>query len=81
MRVLHSLQQFAFYYLMHDSNTIIQTIIDLPLKLDVLFFGSSLKTGQHSIFVIIYLLLPINYIYLDAVSKILSKFVMYRSRR
>ena len=33
--------------------------------------GSCLKTGQHSIFAIIYLLLPIN---LDSVSKILFNF-------
>ena len=33
--------------------------------------GSCLKAGQHFIFVIIYLLLPINCIILDSVSKIL----------
>ena len=36
--------------------------------------GSCLKTGQHFIFVIIYLLLPINCIILDSVSKILLNF-------
>ena len=36
--------------------------------------GSCLKTGQHFIFVIIYLLLPINCIILDSVSKILFNF-------
>ena len=37
--------------------------------------GSCLKTGQHSIFVIlyIYLLLPIKYIFYDSVSKILFR--------
>ena len=38
------------------------------------FRGSCLKTGQHFIFVIIYLLLPINCIILDSVSKILFNF-------
>ena len=37
-------------------------------------WGSCLKTGQHFIFVIIYLLLPINCIILDSVSKILFNF-------
>ena len=36
--------------------------------------GSCLKTGQHSIFVIIYLLLPINFIIFVSVSKILFNF-------
>ena len=36
--------------------------------------GSCLKTGQHFIFGIIYLLLPINCIILDTVSKILFNF-------
>ena len=36
--------------------------------------GSCLKTGQHFIFVIKYLLLPINCIILDSVSKILFNF-------
>ena len=36
--------------------------------------GSCLKTGQHFIFVIIYLLLPINCIIFDSVSKILFSF-------
>ena len=44
-------------------------------------WGSCLKTSQHSIVVIIYLLLPINYIFFDSVSKILFKFFMYKSRR
>ena len=39
--------------------------------------GSCLKTGQHLIFVIIYLLLPIKCIFLDSVSKILFK--LYKS--
>ena len=43
--------------------------------------GSCLKTGQHSIFVIIYLLLPIKYLFFDSVSKILFKFFMHESRR
>ena len=38
------------------------------------FIGSCLKTGQHFIFLIIYLLLPINCIILDSVSKILFNF-------
>ena len=37
-------------------------------------FGSCLKTGQHFIFVIIYLLLPIKCIIFDSVSKILFNF-------
>ena len=36
--------------------------------------GSCLKTGQHFIFVIIYLLLPIKCIIFDSVSKILFNF-------
>ena len=36
--------------------------------------GSCLKTGQHFIFVIVYLLLPINCTILDSVSKILFHF-------
>ena len=36
--------------------------------------GFCLKAGQHFIFVIIYLLLPINCIILDSVSKILFNF-------
>ena len=36
--------------------------------------GSCLKTGQHFTSVIIYLLLPINCIILDSVSKILFNF-------
>ena len=35
--------------------------------------GSCLKTSQHFIFVILYLLLPIKYIFFDSVSKILIK--------
>ena len=42
--------------------------------LDAAIAGSCLKTGQHSIFVIIYLLLLINCIILDSVSKILFHF-------
>ena len=40
------------------------------------FSGFCLKTGQHFIFVIIYLLLPINCIILDSVSKILFNFLL-----
>ena len=40
-----------------------------------LTLGSCLKAGQHFIFVIIYLLLPINCIILDSVSKILFNFL------
>ena len=40
------------------------------------FIGSCLKTGQHFIFLIIYLLLPINCIILDSVSKILFNFFL-----
>ena len=36
--------------------------------------GSCLKTGQHFIFAIIYLLLPIKYIIFDSVSTILFIF-------
>ena len=43
--------------------------INSPIQL-----GSCLKAGQHFIFVIIYLLLPINCIILDTVSKILFNF-------
>ena len=35
--------------------------------------GSCLKTGQHFIFIILYLLLLIKYIFFDSVSKILFK--------
>ena len=38
------------------------------------FGGSCLKTGQHLNFVIIYLLLPINCIIFDSLSKILFNF-------
>ena len=38
------------------------------------FRGSCLKTGQHFIFLIMYLLLPINCIIFDSVSKILFNF-------
>ena len=44
------------------------------LFLPVAKMGSCLITGQHFIFVIIYLLLPINCIILDTVSKILFNF-------
>ena len=51
-------------------------------------FGSCLKTGQHIIFVIIYLLLNINYVLFYPVSKILFNFYAspssgeaYRNRR
>ena len=43
--------------------------------------GSCLKIGQHSIFVIIYLLLPIEYFFFYSVSEILFKFLIYKSRR
>ena len=38
--------------------------------------GSCLKTGQHFIFVIIYILLPIKCVIFDSVSKILNNFVI-----
>ena len=38
--------------------------------------GSCLKTGQHFIFLIIYLLLPIKCIIFDSVSKILFNFLL-----
>ena len=43
--------------------------------------GSCLRKGQHSIFVIIYLLLHIKNIFFDSVSKILFNFFMYKNRR
>ena len=43
--------------------------------------GSCLKTGQHFIFVILYLLLLIKYIFFDALSKILFNFFMYKQQK
>ena len=49
-------------------------LLCLKVNPDDASVGSCLKTGQHFIFVIIYLLLPINCIILDSVSKILFNF-------
>ena len=64
------------FYLIYDF---LKPLTSLPLILSECLAvhhghhenGSCLKTGQHFIFVIIYLLLPINCIILDSVSKIL----------
>ena len=44
----------------------------------IIEMASCLKTGQHSIVVIIYLLLPIKYILFDFVSMILFNFFMHK---
>ena len=49
---------------------------DPPYTIELWILGSCLKTGQHFIFVIIYLLLPIKYIIFDSVSKILFNFLL-----
>ena len=51
-------------------------VVDAGIVLAATLLGSCLKTGQHSIFLIIHLFLPIKYIFVfrikDTVSDILS---------
>ena len=66
-----------------DSKTVSVCLSVLRVKKSLLLrqYGSCLKTGQHSIFVIIYLLLTIKYLFFDSVSKIPFNFFMQESRR
>ena len=55
----------------------IETLIEIPK----FGYARPLKTGQHSIFAIIYLLLHIKYKFFDSLSKILFNFFMYKYQR
>ena len=63
---------YTTYFHLHFLLSTFQSTFVLPVTV----FGSCLKTGQHFIFVIIYLLLPIKCIIFDSVSKILFIFLL-----